>query len=219
MRGLTSKGLGAYRHTKIGGLGIQRKQKLERCGLPFPKKALQLRRSNLQAFRYVENNQNKYEIPVAKKLRATLTRGSGSVFRDGDMRLAGKFLIEHKYRSEDPICIPLEVFQGIQKKACSRNLTPILIVSSSTQPDNDIVVMRSEDAFCFYPDTISTVDSKQWKQIHVDFRKFLECRDKAFSYQYGIDRHIPVHKTEVKASKSYYFTLSHLSDFKKYIPV
>jgi hypothetical protein len=96
-------------------------------------------------------------------------------------------------------------------------MTPILIVSSSEHPANDVVVMRSEDAFAFYPNTISTVDKKQWKQIHIDFAEFICHRNRSFENQYGPERHIPVHKTEVVSNgRSYHFTLSHLQDFHKY---
>lgn len=81
---------------------------------------------------------------MAGRLGATPTAGSGAVFRDGDMRLRGRFLVEHKYRRKDAPKIPRAFYEEIRRKADQRGLIAALIVT--TKKSQDFAVLSHDDA-------------------------------------------------------------------------
>jgi len=118
---------------------------------------------------YKETNQNKREIRIARRLGGSLTRGSGSVNSDADIR-TGKFLIEHKERSKGNVSLPYQVYEKVREQADKRDLIPVVIVTDGTL--NDFVIMSAGDTEWLYD---SPVDKAKitYKQIHVSFDEFI----------------------------------------------
>jgi hypothetical protein len=153
------------------------------------------------------NGQNKFEVPIARRLGAKLTHGSGSVNGDGDMRLNGRFLIEHKSRAGKVVSIPVKVFLKIRKAAGSRNLTPVLIVSSREYPGQDVVIMTTGDAFALFPNGCLCPDRRKWKQIHIDFPELNVI------WLQKTSTSVPLRSQEIHGLQ-YHLSMISISDFK-----
>lgn len=157
------------------------------------------------------NKQNRFEVPIARKLGATLTHGSGSINSDGDMRLGRRFLIEHKSRNGRTVSLSYDVFSKIRRQAHSRNLTPVLIVSNPQYKDDDIVIMGVEDALELYgKDIFIRHGDKKMKQINVPF--FAVSQNQG---HYGPSVFINI--LQIDQQKS--LAVSHIKDFKRCIKV
>lgn len=161
---------------------------------------------------YNINKQNQFEVPIAKKLGASLTHGSGSINSDGDMRLNDRFLIEHKCRNNRTVSLSYDVFSKIRRQAHQRNLIPVLIVSNLQYKNDDVVLMSVEDSLEIHGKDvfIQQDESKKMKQINVPF----------FAVQQGQGHYGPstfLRFLHFKKRKS--LAASHIKDFKRCIRV
>jgi hypothetical protein len=192
---------------------------LLRVPLPFPKKVFQQRKSSLNFTNYGTvkklvrvNKQNRFEVPIARKLGAKLTHGSGSINSDADMRIPG-YLIEHKSRAGDRISLSYDIFEKIRRQANQRNLSPALIVSSPDHPTDDLVVMSVGDAYDLYADRFimhrNPVEKRQ-KQINICFPDFITEWMKSPKFI-----HIQLLQFPTRPD----LIVSHIKDFKRCIKV
>lgn len=72
-----------------------------------------------------------------------MTTGSGATFNDGDIRVEGKFLLEHKFRNMEQVVLPYSTFEKIRSQADRQGLIAALGITNSLK--QDFIVMQVAD--------------------------------------------------------------------------
>ena len=151
-----------------------------------------------------KNERNKLELPIAHILGASLTKGSGAVNDDGDMRIPG-YLVEHKQRNKDVVSVPYKTWEKIQRQAQSRGLNPLLIMTSGTVGESVVIKEVKQD---------NNTLRRAYKQVRVNVRQFID-----FWSSSKVDNKEVIPTSNLYVSRKgrdvAVLSVTHIQDFKK----